>query len=916
MQPALEKCFARLDGDEAWPGIFYIEANPDRPLPTKRVGALCFLIGEDGLIVTCSHVAMDFADEPWGVLTLNAAFAPLTVKAEILREGWSGPRWGSDKRNITSADWGADIAFLRLLPNSAHYNDSGIAKVDTSLSPVDCLYDKGKVLALAAPGYFPGSKSPLTAHHVTYSDEGKPERSPSQASFRSSSHSLHHGMVVLDSDVISNGDSGGPIWDRDRKRVVAMVRRGAKHLDDTELAADTRTICELSGKQLTIDLDAELLLETLKRFHELSSISKHFQLLSDFLEGSYIDLRVKKVPSMSFPDSEGQSAIESILRTENFEKCRFLLGGPGSGKSKLFQHVADHLISTPTSYNGKRLVPLIFHAREFERFGLNTKEILKHVVEMMDTSLHRHRLPHEILYQNDLALLILIDGLDEVNDASKARLLALLTRSSQSKADETLDKLVDDNTFFIVATRPVEDLRITGQSADTNAIVLELQPLNSAEIDLFFDSHGHEGDAKGVLRELAEILSWGHAGPTPLQIAFLLHYAKHSKISSIGISRPVDLHMCLAEHLLRVGDQADSRDRSSRLQEIRDNIWRVIGAVANSYLKGNTQLSSVLQSEEVQSLEFEYQDIRDFLIDERQLLGAIVSFDSEPGNEWSIVWPHRTVAEAFSAHYLAESVTDHIKAAEVFRNSSHTSQSHEILFLSLIDQTSLRGDFASNLVARKLGNGLSNKRIIWFSLRLLAAGVRLDEHNYSILVTLLMKVLYYSTGGRQISAVWGLLCSELFASAGANGPDPVSVAKMQIVKKYVTAKLNSNLERRARIYGFARLSSAEAHLIEELEIHADIDVPILSPDGSQRLRPTTYAPNHRPHEEIVNSETMNVDNVDLGRFASQLLARYPEHFVQEFRAHLSESSTSEDPSEVLRDFLISYTASFADYKNI
>lgn len=135
------------------------------------------------------------------------------------------------------------------------------------------------------------------------------------------------------------------------------------------------------------------------------------------LEKIYVPLTLKIESEIG--STERKEEIEILYSIEkalnDFNKI-VILGDPGSGKSTILKHLAHKICSQrPTESQLSDLVPVIIKGSEFSKYVSTTsKKLSEYIIDQIDKKF-------ELLFTEKLEsnqLLVLIDGIDEINNIS------------------------------------------------------------------------------------------------------------------------------------------------------------------------------------------------------------------------------------------------------------------------------------------------------------------------------------------------------------------------------------------------------------------------------------------------------------------------------------------------------------------
>jgi adenylate kinase family enzyme len=137
------------------------------------------------------------------------------------------------------------------------------------------------------------------------------------------------------------------------------------------------------------------------------------------LEKIYVPLALKIESKIDNKRPESNKEVEILYSIEkalnNFKKL-VILGDPGSGKSTILKHLAHKICSQrPIESQLSDLVPIIIKGSEFSKYVSTTsKKLSEYIIDQIDKQFAL--LFTEKLESNQL--LVLIDGIDEINNIS------------------------------------------------------------------------------------------------------------------------------------------------------------------------------------------------------------------------------------------------------------------------------------------------------------------------------------------------------------------------------------------------------------------------------------------------------------------------------------------------------------------
>lgn len=851
--------FAPLD-DRSDPeqGLFFFEARGYPGERGTKATGMGFLLHPAGLIATASHVLVAMGRIPGMEVTLYAGSGgrPVAVEAEVLFEDqWRGPKWqgwGSATSALTIPDfippeeYFEDLAVLRLLPATGRAVRKGQKLAPDAVMRLlekDC-----RVLPLASPGFTTGAR--LKAWHAFWDGSDLYQIRVTDAEYRCVEPGLQHSIRLHDDlQHLEGGYSGSPLWDDERRRVVGMVRRGIKtSVPDAVLGVDARRIAAAARVALVPDPAAGGVIAALRGAAEQLAPMRHFPILQAMLPDKLLDLRVRSAlprdPLGEREAARGGPGIAALRNALAREPVVLVAGGGGSGKTTLLVALAQDLLARPLEVDGQRLVPLYLQAADFHRTGFDLEAILRdHVLRHTPAAATGHVL-RQVLRDNDLSLLLMIDGLDELAPIERAKLTGRFRRGAELAGLRA-----------ILTARPTEELIVRDGRSAENWLVLEVAALDRQEIStlttlLFEDAHR----AAEFGKMLTEI-QWDRLGPTPLQIVAAASLLKSEK----EWQRAVDLPFFLADHLLSLGIREDAKHKQ-RTRRARPDTDAVYFDNLTAILEHLAQLSLERELDEeqiVQSLGSvpavwarDPEGLLRFLKTETTLLGGLIAWLPRINAEvLGLRWPHRTVAEAFAARAVAKRVkgkpAEGVRAVhDVLRN---TGQSSAILMLAAMDGSP---DAAVELsLLQALDRGSANFKLTLFAIRALGAGIRSSPELRKRLVATLVTLLLLPDNVR----LGPMKCADVFSVDDL--PNPIDIAQRPEIRAEIVDQLHERFGRRAassRRIGDesprVRITGREAQMLDRLAMWSDIKLPYVrmfqteagqaAPEAVRRTIPT------------------------------------------------------------------------------
>ena len=824
-------------------GLFFVQSPYFQPAMDGSASGIAFLISADGLAATCAHVAIVVDALPGDTMSLRGASheLPIVLDAEVLERGWCGPdpeelRAAAKARGVPIATFFAsrfdhmreDLALLRLKLETARLDLTRVRQSEADASQL--LIERARVLPMAAAGYRHASGTPLKAWHVVYTagtdDRLGPSLSPGDARFRASEPRLHN-AIRFDTKDVRPGYSGSPLWDVQRSRVVGMVRRGIKNaVPDNVLGTAAREIADLADVTLKPDLAAITLLQVLAHAAEYLAPMRHFPmthaLLPKRLHELHVRLAVPRDP-LSETIQQRRPATAELIATACREAVVVLRGSAGAGKSTALLQVARHLLEHEVVADGRRLVPLMIQAVDFRVLGFDLSALLREPTRRADIQGPDEQTLAEALELNDLTLLLLIDGLDELPPPESAKVISYLTSVKPSSK----------RVRVIVATRPIDLARTdaTGRTRQ-NWPVLEVAHLEDGEVDEFMQSYVPEKTKRSATLQLLTEVHWDRSGPTPLQLTTAAAVLAFSG----GLpERAIDLPFALLDHLLLNGLQEARKVDESRGFAARsasdaelakpERLRAVLGAVAHAWFYGASDGADLVR-QAARGSDGIIEDgpgVVAFLQREVQLVGGLLAWvDDKP------LWLHRTVAEALAAEHLARIGEVRPEGtATLIQEAVRKSRSFALTTMAASDRTHSGRVAVARALDRLLESGGGNYALAYVAVQALGAGIRINDELRRRLVRMLITLLLMPPG----MSVGAVNCAEVFSTDSV--PPPANLAQRPMVRAAIVDQLHERWRQRdPRRRGSKEplvVSARDAALLDLLDMWAEIEIPVTRP---------------------------------------------------------------------------------------
>lgn len=188
--------------------------------------------------------------------------------------------------------------------------------------------------------------------------------------------------------------------------------------------------------------------------------------------------------------------IAQMKRQNNYRRIA-VIGAPGSGKTTLLEHLTlIYALSKQRGLSRKapKLIPILLYLRDIRHHITGGKNpLLSHLIEQQD---YVNKLnPKHNWFEHKLKgaqCLVMLDGLDEVADASERK-----------EVSEWVSRQIQayPNTPFLITSRPFGYLSAPIEHVD---VVLEVQPLTIEQIEQFISSWYLQNESMQQMRKVDE----------------------------------------------------------------------------------------------------------------------------------------------------------------------------------------------------------------------------------------------------------------------------------------------------------------------------------------------------------------------------------------------------------------------------
>jgi hypothetical protein len=301
----------------------------------------------------------------------------------------------------------------------------------------------------------------------------------------------------------------------------------------------------------------------------------------------FIDLETRHVPdavqgAWPYYDPSLQQAYESVW--EAFEKSGrslLILGHPGAGKSTTMVLIAENLLGQATADNDAP-IPFIVNLSKFQfpatgdgekrllsLFGkrpaatsIGPKFFEEWLISQMSSSFKPLDEPTARRWLDEHRIAILLDGLDEFDDARRAELVELL---NETYLCDHLGKPIviccRINEYTVLGAQEKTTLRLEGS--------VELQPLTRHQVNKYLEAAG----ATSLMRAVQADPQLEELARTPLMLAVLaMAYGRDSTAEVVHEARLSDMRFrvfeAYVERMLR--RQAQRREQDQDAKEVAE----------------------------------------------------------------------------------------------------------------------------------------------------------------------------------------------------------------------------------------------------------------------------------------------------------------------------------------------------------
>lgn len=394
----------------------------------------------------------------------------------------------------------------------------------------------------------------------------------------------------------------------------------------------------LQGTDITTYIDkfymnywTDISIELGNYFREVSESSKYLTKNVDMLDvadhlGFEIEQKFQSHSDVTHTDPGRTRAPKILSVNEILEKDNFIFiqGSMGTGKSSIISKLTKQF-STNEHFNSSKTVPFPVTFQDFINiYNSNIEEIIALINEKVSLD--------EINY------LIMIDGLDELNEANTEKFNRVKSIYQTTNRHE--------NCKVLITSRPFEELDLSNQIASLFS-VFDIIPLSIKQIIKVVDYVCKTGDVKNkLLKDLEKSHLFKVLPRTPISAIILAKLLKQD-IKEIP-STMTELYAKYTEIVLGRWNMS----RGFQSQSEYDTVQNVTANVAKYML--DNQLPQ-LSLNEFKGMFDDYVNARKLEIDQEQVFESLISNEELfilDKNRSVINFVHRTFAEYFYAIHL------------------------------------------------------------------------------------------------------------------------------------------------------------------------------------------------------------------------------------------------------------------------
>lgn len=841
--------------DKPESALFYVLHESSQWKHGEPADGIAFLVDSLGILVTAAHVvwfAGKFPGSTVRVFCLSPSI-PIYATATILHRGWRGPLPGtngeipllpgrSDLLDERPDVLKEDLALLQLNPETIEFDSSRGGHTE----PLEVLISRLRVMPLGVPGY----KSMENAHFKMWCVNRHfkaPRMVAVNGTFRTHERALHSAFQIAASEV-KHGFSGSPVWDETRRLAVGFVRSGtSKQLSSAARCTDARVIHEYAALPLTWDVDLGkvvrfangLATDAMGDRYAASSPTS-----SIFIEPNARPVRRNLDMSLTDEREDGAPALQLIKQVATAAPMVCLFGGPGAGKSTLLKKFAVEMLNDPTLLKQGPCIPLIFDARDIPRkFDL---DVLFTLSPSKEKSLPRTCALSDALMRNDVRVVLLIDGLDEIEERRAAQILA----QCQGLLFGTTSLL-----RVLLTSRPSDSLFNQANNKTRSLTLIEILPFDSAQIDAYVKQTMPRPEEGQRFCDALRRVAW-HRTALPLQLKMASAiFGAENMLPAREADLPFEyVNLIVSRSASDAVTQKDSGLEQEAWTEIyRPNVARILQVLALlRFQHGEQTLAQTVESMSVLSKAEPFREVLhhpeeciDYIRGELIPKVGLVTIRSRADGE-ILVWEHSTFVDVLAAEArLSMAGKDPAAVGKlVERESSGSGRQFTLTQLSALDRAGWREQVAQR-VRKAMEAPFSDRKEGMFALRALATGVELTLDLKQRLICLLIRIALSPKPDF-------MFCDEVFTD-GAALPQARDILQRESIRADVIAALWMRLRLRdPRRRGQKRplvVTHSEAALLDLLHLWDEwLD------QGLELAHPDSVAGAEQP---MLRSQSMN-----------------------------------------------------------